>query len=141
MAADSQSADRQTDPAIAECLAEFQRRRAAGEDIFESAWIARHPLLAPALRREFEDRRKLAEVVAGVGAQNSPTSPEIPVDLDYIGSYQLKERLGQGGMGVVFRATQQGLGRHGREGAAATSPRYVHDGGAFSPRLGILQLS
>ncbi len=101
----------QADAALAESLAEFERRRAAGEAISEDQWIADHPDLADELRAVFDERREVARVLDEADATSSFVGPDIPAELDYIGSYRLKERLGAGGMGVVFRAAQQGLGR------------------------------
>ncbi len=111
MSVDAENSDSKTDAALAECLAELQRRRAAGEAITEEQWISRHPELAAALGQAFDDRRELARFLADDRGAESAIVDELPLELDYIGSYRLKKRLGQGGMGVVFHATQQGLGR------------------------------
>ncbi|TAJ21291.1 MAG: serine/threonine protein kinase [Planctomycetota bacterium] len=62
---------------------------------------ARHPQHAAALRRRLE-----LLLGSGLGPIEAPR--EFP---EALGDFRLHERLGQGGMGVVYRATQVSLGR------------------------------
>lgn len=105
-----ENSDFHTDAALAACLAELERQRAAGAVISEEHWLELHPHLAEGLRQSFADRRELARIL-NQGNAVTTLDRESQLELDYIGSYRLQERLGQGGMGVVFRALQQGLNR------------------------------
>ena len=77
-------------------------------------WRARHPELAEELR-DLLGRR--LDCRGGRGALGSPADPETTADFaapdaDHLfGGCELLEELGRGGMGVVYRARQPGLGR------------------------------
>lgn len=72
-------------------------------------------LHAAALRSACGDDQELAQQVQAIlhsgNAAPPPTSSTAPTSGSSFGRYQLHERLGEGSMGVVFRATQLETGR------------------------------
>ncbi len=96
----SQSSSRIDDPLedlVAQCL---EGDAQANSQALERA-CAEHPEHAEELRRRVAALQRLG--IAAPSAQN-----DFP---DRLGEFALLERLGGGGMGVVFRARQDGLGR------------------------------
>jgi serine/threonine-protein kinase len=83
-------------------------------------WLAHHPEFAAELEEFLADEERLQALAAPLREATraalvpwgSPTAggsaPELPAAL---GDYELLEEIGRGGMGVVYRARQKGLGR------------------------------
>lgn len=91
------SADDPLEDLVAECL---EGDAAANSAALERA-CAKHPEHAPELRRR-------VEALARLGIGEPRPKDDFPGQL---GEFELLERLGGGGMGVVFRARQASLGR------------------------------
>jgi serine/threonine protein kinase/WD40 repeat protein len=98
------STDPLDDPGFAALLEEFLARARRGERPSPEDYVARHPDLAWAIRELFPTLLVLQ------GHRGGPTQPAeiLPAAL---GDYQIVREVGRGGMGVVYEAVQQPLGR------------------------------
>jgi hypothetical protein len=92
---------------------EFVTRYRQGERPSLREYINRHPELAAEIREVFP-AVALMENIALVQEEEStppPPAPE-PLPLQQLGDYRLIRAVGQGGMGIVYKAEQVSLGRH-----------------------------
>jgi len=105
--------DGQTDNPVDELAEEFARRWRAGEEPSVDEYVARHPEWADEIREvlpavvmmeQLKPRREDAPTLAGPDAQ--PT--RVP---ERVGEYRIVREIGRGGMGVVYEAVQETLGR------------------------------
>jgi WD40 repeat protein len=97
------------DPRLDDVVAEYLEARRCGNAPAAEDLLARHPDLAPRLRSFLSDMEALRWTDAGRGGGGGPLG--VPALGERIGDYEILEEIGRGGMGVVFRARQAGVGR------------------------------
>src|SRR5262245_15757990 len=101
------------DPALAELIDHLTARIQAGEDIDLEACLREHSEYADQLRELLAAALALREAgkLAGGSFAALAASPPTPVGRR-LGEYLLLREVGRGGMGVVYEAVQETLGRH-----------------------------
>jgi eukaryotic-like serine/threonine-protein kinase len=89
---------------------EFAERYRRGESPSVSEYVERHPEWAEELREllppvaQMEQLKRLKQA-SGTNGADGPC-------LEQLGDYRILREVGRGGMGVVYEAVQQSLGRH-----------------------------
>jgi serine/threonine protein kinase len=107
--------DPSTESELIEPLVEdFARRRRSGETISVEAYAAQHPAQAGELRRllpavAFLERNKPAFRGSGFSAEPR-LETQSPI-ITRLGDNRLVREIGRGGMGIVYEAEQESLGR------------------------------
>jgi WD40 repeat protein len=114
---------------LEEVLGEYMQRLDRGEGIDREELLARHPELAKELRSYFAGCDEVERLgrLTGPGPQRETSALPPPRALPqtcgleggapagrevrYVGDYELLEQIGQGGMGVIYRARQRSLPR------------------------------
>ena len=105
-------ADADSDREPIELLAaEFVDRVRAGEQVTIDAYAVSHPELADEIRELFPaiiamERLKLTKEPDSSGSPSLGT-----LNLDQLGDFHIVREIGRGGMGIVFEAEQESLGR------------------------------
>jgi serine/threonine protein kinase/WD40 repeat protein len=100
--------DARRDP-VEELAEEFARRLRQGERPSLSEYTTRHPELAAQIRDLFPALVMIEQCGSIAGPATLPTRSAAPARL---GDFRVVREIGRGGMGVVYEAVQESLGRH-----------------------------
>jgi WD40 repeat protein/serine/threonine protein kinase len=101
------------DPVLADLTEEFARLLQAGEPITIEGFVSLHPEKAEELRRLLPTLVALANLSGAPSKDNADFPPIEGRDqaIGRLGDFRLIREVGRGGMGVVYEAIQESLGR------------------------------
>jgi hypothetical protein len=109
-------ADSSSDREPLEQLAEsFLARFRAGERPSLTEFTAAHPELAEEIRELFPALIEMEQAGSVVGPTTGPALPPAPLEgarPESLGDFRIIREVGRGGMGIVYEAIQESLGRH-----------------------------
>ncbi|MGD9855565.1 MAG: serine/threonine-protein kinase, partial [Planctomycetaceae bacterium] len=98
-------------PRCRQALHEIDRLIDAGLPVDRAALLLQYADVADELRVHFELADQLRGLSELIPAPCSPAAPTVPEAIASFGDYEVLERIGGGGMGVVFKARQRSLNR------------------------------
>jgi eukaryotic-like serine/threonine-protein kinase len=94
---------------------EFADRLRRGERPTPTEYADRHPELADQIRELFPALAEMEQFGSDLGPATGPFLPDVDRDATVprvLGDYRVVREIGRGGMGVVYEAVQESLGRH-----------------------------
>src|SRR5262245_4400176 len=96
-----------------EALAEeFAERFRRGEQPTVEEYVARHPQWAGQIRALFPALVVMEKLKPSADPTGSFQGSAVMPMLERLGEYRIVREIGRGGMGVVYEAVQESLGRH-----------------------------
>jgi serine/threonine protein kinase len=107
-AAEEDDALAEEDPRLLQALKEHQAAQEAGTPISRHAFLRNYPDIAPALG---EALAALDWVQAAAPQMHADSPAALLAPGSTLGEYRIVREVGRGGMGVVYEAVQQPLGR------------------------------
>jgi len=95
-----------------EVLAEYLRAIESGENPNRDDLLARYPELASELREFFANHDRMGRLARPLREPTAVARSRVPGEkIHYFGDYEVLEEIGQGGMGVIYKARQVSLNR------------------------------
>src|SRR5215467_6878122 len=91
---------------------EFAERYRRGQRPSLQEYLDKYPHLADDLREVLPAMVEIGQVDEDRRKATVPTPAAAPPPLRQVGDYRIIREIGRGGMGVVYEAEQQSLGRH-----------------------------